>query len=277
MNTFSTGEIARILDVSPEWIRAQARGSLITPERTSRGHYRYSFQDLVLLRKARTLRHPDISARRVRSALRSLLGSLPPGQGLSSVQITSDGGKLLAGANNTVWDPETGQTAFVFPAPDSGQASNAPENRISSLPQRETSAASWFDHALELEQQHLQADAEEAYKQACRLDPSHINARINLGRLRHCAQDIEGAEAWYREALRIDPGHPIALFNLGVALEDRDSTESAIECYKLAIDADPEIAEAHYNLARLYARHSKESAAVRHYSRYRALVRETDS
>jgi tetratricopeptide (TPR) repeat protein len=136
------------------------------------------------------------------------------------------------------------------------------------------SAVDWFNLAFEYENGGSIAAAEHAYRRACERDPQHVNSRINLGRLRHSADALDEAEALYREALAIDPEHPIALFNLGVVLEDRGDDAAAIQSYKHSIAADPEIPEAHYNLARLYVRQSAESDAIRHYARYKALLRD---
>jgi tetratricopeptide (TPR) repeat protein len=277
MKTFSTAEIARILDVTPAWIRGQAHRSLIVPERTRQGHFRYSFQDLVLLRTARGLRNPGVSPRRIHYTLRSLLDALPPGRSLSSLKIRLDGRAIVAGDNNTVWEPESGQTSFVFVPSSAARPPSEPESSVARLPHRELSAAEWFDVALKHEERDRAYQAEEAYRRTCRIDPGHVNARINLGRLLHARRALAEAEALYRDALAIDPRHPIALFNLGVVLEDTGATESAMDCYTLAIESDADVAEAHYNLARLYARHSEHRAAMQHYARYKALTQEEDS
>jgi tetratricopeptide (TPR) repeat protein len=277
MKTFSTAEIARILDVTPAWIRGQAHRSLIVPERTRQGHFRYSFQDLVLLRTARGLRNPGLSPRRIHYTLRSLLDALPPGRSLSSFKIRFDGRTIVAGDKNTVWEPESGQTSFVFAAPSTAEESSEHESAVARLPFREMSAAELFDLALEHEGHDRIYQAEAAYRRACRIDRSHVNARINLGRLLHTRHALGEAEALYRDALAVNPRHPIALFNLGVVLEDTGAAESAMDCYRLAIESDAEVAEAHYNLARLYARQSEHAAAMRHYARYKALTQEEDA
>lgn len=275
MNTFSTAQIAKILKVGPSWVRAQTRRSLVDPERTGNGHYRYSFQDIVLLRAARRLSGPCLSTRRIAEILNELSQSLPEDRSLSSVQLLRVGSHILARDAAALWEPESGQTLFDFEA---SAPRNVAELRVNTYGVRETdNAADWFDLALEYENGGSNAEAERAYQRACERDPLHVNSRINLGRLRHAANALEEAEAMYREALQIDARHPIALFNLGVVLEDRGDAGSAIECYKLAIDADGEIAEAHYNLARLYVRESSEAEAIRHYARYKALIRRTDT
>lgn len=276
MKAFSTAQIARILKVRPSWVRAQAQRTLVAPARTQCGHYRYSFQDVVLLRAARRLCGPHLSTKRIAEILNELSQTLPADRSLSSVQLRRVGSHILARDSEALWEPETGQTLFDF---DSGPAQNVAELRVPlrNYSVAETdSAADWFELALEYENGGSIDAAEHAYRRACERDPDHINSHINLGRLRHAADALEEAEALYREALRTDARHPIALFNLGVVLEDRGDDDSAIECYKLAIDADPEIAEAHYNIARLYVRCSAETDAIRHYARYKALIREHD-
>lgn len=274
MNTFSTADIARILDVKPAWVRAQARGALISPARTAHGHFRYSFRDVALLRTARRLRCAEISARRVSATLATLSRRLPADQSMSSLKLMRRGKNILARDRRVVWDPASGQVLLEFCRP--------PQISIAELPARgyavreSNDACDWFELALGYEHRNSDREAEAAYRRACELDAEHVNARINLGRLRHAANALEEAECLYREALRIDPRHPIALFNLGVVLEDRGVVGSAIESYKLAIDADPDIPEAHYNLARLYVKQSEDSEAIRHYARYKSLMRARD-
>jgi tetratricopeptide (TPR) repeat protein len=276
MHSFSTAQIAKILKVGPAWVRAQARRTLVDPERTGRGHYRYSFQDIVLLRAARRLCGPRLSTRRIAEILNELSETLPADRSLSSVQLRRVGSRILARDAEALWEPESGQTLLDF---DSGSQPNVAELPLrGGFCIRETdNAADWFELALEYENGGSIAEAERAYRRACERDPLHVNSRINLGRLRHAGEALEEAEAFYRQALEIDARHPIALFNLGVVLEDRGNADSAIECYKLSIDADSEIAEAHYNLARLYVRQSSEAEAIRHYARYKALTRHTET
>lgn len=194
---------------------------------------------------------------------------------MSSLKLLSRGNEILARDRDTVWNPTTGQLLLEFGRPASSAVSELPARGYGV---RETNdACDWFELGLEYEHRNANHEAEGAYRRACELDAEHINARINLGRLRHAATVLEEAESLYREALDIDPRHPIALFNLGVVLEDRGELGSAIECYKLAIDADPDIPEAHYNLARLYVKQSEDAEAIRHYARYKSLMRGKDT
>ena len=62
------------------------------------------------------------------------------------------------------------------------------------------------------------------------------------------------------------------LYNLGVLLEDMDRKTQAMEAYEAALRSDPGLADCHYNLALLYEKLAKPKEAIRHMSRYRALM-----
>jgi tetratricopeptide (TPR) repeat protein len=96
-------------------------------------------------------------------------------------------------------------------------------------------------------------------------DPSHAEARINLGRLLHLRGGHLDAEAVYRGG----GSHPLLLFNLAVLLEDLNRNAEAIAAYREALAIDPELTDAHFNLARLYELSGDPRAALRHLLAYR--------
>ena len=85
---YSTRDVARTLELSEWRVRSFVQAGFIQPTRAARGHFRFSFQDLSLLRSARELGHGPLSARKVRLALSKLRSQLPPPQHLSSVQAS---------------------------------------------------------------------------------------------------------------------------------------------------------------------------------------------
>ena len=58
--SYTTREVARLLEMPEQEVRAYARAGLIEPERGPRGTYQYTFRDLVLLRTARSLGAADV-------------------------------------------------------------------------------------------------------------------------------------------------------------------------------------------------------------------------
>lgn len=274
MKAYSTREVADLLGVSVQRVRALVRAGVVTPQQ-ARGKNAFSFQDLVLLRTAKGLADANVPSRRILRSLKALAAQLPADRPLSAVRVRIDGDRVIVRDSNSSWEPETGQTVLDFSIRELGEkvAPLARESVQKSLA-RATSAEDLFQAGLESEQIGANADAESAYRGVLAAEPSHVAARINLGRLRHVARALEEAENLYREALRLDPNHPTARFNLGVVLEDRGATAEAIEEYREAARLDPRVADVHFNLARLYQQVGDQQAALRHFSRFRALTRD---
>ncbi len=276
MTGYSSRDVARMLSLSPGQVRSWARAGFIEPRRGPRGEYRFSFQDLVLLRAAKGLVAARIDPRRIRLALRRLREQLPKGRALTEVSIAADGDRVVVRDGRTVWNPESGQTCFDFEVHDLARKV-APLTRkvareaFASSPARFTTG-DWFELGLELEASDVEK-AREAYYRALAVDPANADAHVNLGRLLHEARQPGAAEAHYRLALAARPGDPTAFFNLAVALEDMGRRDEAIETYHHAIDSDPEYADAYFNIARLYEQRGDSARALQYLNTYRRLTR----
>lgn len=271
MKAYSTREVADLLGVAPQRIRDLAHAMLHTPARDARGRFRFSFQDVVLLRTALGLLNGHDSPRRVWRAMRTL-GRQSDGQPLSSIRMRVEGRDVLVSARNTTWNPLSGQTLFDFSRPAAAERVSLSERKSAALASRlAKSADDWFELGIALESVGATLDAEAAYRNAFRVDAEHVDSRINLGRLRHAAEALDEAEALYRRALEIAPEHGIAHFNLGVVLEDRGVAKAAMSEYQAALVCDPAVIEAHFNLARLYEQQGDQRSALRHLASFKRL------
>jgi len=278
-SAFPTGyaarDVARLLGLSIAQIRAYVHAGFIAPRRGPHGEFRFSFQDLVLLRTAKELIAQRVTPRRVRLALRKLRDELPQGRPLSAVSIVAEGGRVIVHDGRGRWNPESGQQLFSFAVSEIADKV-APLAERKAEQAREAGAAlraeDWFELGCELEASSPN-EARDAYRRAVELAPEHADAHTILGRLLHEAGELAAAEAHYRRALGSDSEDLTALFNLGVVLGDLDRPEEAVAAYQRVIAADPDYADAHYNLARLYERLGRAVAAVRHLRIYRALSR----
>ncbi|TLY48888.1 MAG: tetratricopeptide repeat protein [Gammaproteobacteria bacterium] len=132
----------------------------------------------------------------------------------------------------------------------------------------------WFEHAVTLEGKDAAA-AVSAYERAIVDDPSHLEARINLGLLLHQNGELARAESVYREALAACGNDATLLFNLGVLFDDMRRKPDAVKAYLAALHVDPSLADAHYNLALLYKQLDRPKEALRHMSQYRRLVQKS--
>jgi tetratricopeptide (TPR) repeat protein len=272
MKAYSTREVAELLGLSTARIRSLMRS--VTPQRSTTGPASFTFQDLVLLRTAKGLIDANVPSRRITKALQALAGQLPTDRPLSAVRVQIDGDRVIVRDSASSWEPESKQTVLDFSMRALGQkvAPLARESVQRAL-RTASSADDLFQAALESEEIGATAEAETAYRNAIAADPAHVSAHINLGRLRHVGKALEEAEKLYRRAIELEPSHPTARFNLGVVLEDRGATGEAIEQYREAVRLDPRVADVHFNLARLYQQTGDQQAALRHFSRFRALTR----
>jgi tetratricopeptide (TPR) repeat protein len=278
LSGYTTQDVARMIGVSSGRLRAYLRAGVLSPERGERGELRFSFQDLLLLRKAEGLVSQRIRPHRVRRALQKLRARLPETSPLTGVQLGTEGSSVVVQEGNTRWQVESGQVLLSFePPPDA-----APEAPLGMLRARPAIVAGSdvappspeeiYEIGCDIDDADP-AQAEASYRQVLMQAPEHADAHINLGRILHERGDMTAAEAHYRRALVIRPGDATALFNLGVALEDQGRNSAALDAYGRAIEADGRNADAHYNAARLYDLTGDYSAALRHLRICRDLTR----
>jgi tetratricopeptide (TPR) repeat protein len=274
MKSYSTTDVARLLALSAGQVRSLARAGVLSPDRGPRGALRFSFQDLVLLRTAKALSEARLPARRIRRALRRLVEQLPRGRSLSEVRITAEGDRVVVRDGQTAWQPDSGQLLLDFTVAELATRAAPVARRLARDARRvegELSADRWFALGRDLEAA-APDDARDAYRRALELEPSHANARLNLGRLLQESGRVAEAEAHYRAVIEREGTTATGWFNLGTALEDLGRTAEAIAAYREAIAADARFADAHFNLARLYERTGRSAGAIRHFRAYRDLM-----
>lgn len=273
MHGYTTREVADLLGLTERQVRAFARSGLLAAPRGPRNEYRFPFQDLVLLRAARALLDGGIPMRRVRRSLESLRDQLPRGRTLSQVRITAEGDRVVVRDEKARWQPDSGQLVMDFEVSDLAArvaplAAGATEALGEAAP---LSADEWYEMALELEAVETD-EARKAYERALELDPSHVDAHVNLGRLLHEEGRAGDAETEYRRALALNAAYATAAFNLGTALEDLGRPAEAMQAYHQALASDPGLADAHFNLSRLYEQAGDRLAALRHLRSYKQLI-----
>ena len=247
----------------------------MTPDKDDQGRWRYSFQDLAVLRAAANLLGANVTVNRVTRTLSLLREQLPDGRPLSAVRLIVTGQRVIVKDRLASWEPESGQGALDFDVQAMSElvAPELPRRSRAELEQEGKSAADLYETALDLELAGRFEEAREAYEAVLGRDPQFTGARINLGRLLHAAGSLSEAETLYRAALEQNPGNALAAFNLGVSLEDQGKTDAAAVAYRIALAVDDGYADAHYNLSRLLEAEGDVRSALRHLSRFRRLIR----
>jgi tetratricopeptide (TPR) repeat protein len=271
MKHFSTGEVAKILNLSDSRIRSFVRAGFLKPVRGEKKPFQFTFQDLLFLKTAKGLLDSRVPAKRIARMISSLKRQLPEERHLSGLRIYADGRRVVAWDGKARWQPDSGQFLFNFDARSVVQKIKLPRERSEPVKQKLT-AEYWFNLAIELEATST-AEAEQAYHRALELEPEMSNAHLNLGKLYHDAKQLEKAEAHYRAAAASDPEDPAPRFNLGVLLEDFNRPEAALHAYREAVQLDSSFADAHYNLGLLLESMGRKNEAFAHFRTARKIYR----
>ena len=270
-HTYSIRDVERVLRLSRSTIRGLIEGGFVTPARGPRQQYRFSFQDLIVLRAARALIEAKVSRKRIRRSLEDLRKHLPETVPLSGLSISAVGDRVVVRDGGGHFQVDDGQYVLGFDVSVEKGVLRVVERKIESQPEPEpVETTDWFEEGLQLEDSDPEA-ARNAYEQAAKDDPSNAAAWTNWGRLLHVLHRPREAEAVYRRALDACGPDAVLLFNLGVLLEDQGKPSAALETYQHAIVEDPNLADCHYNLARLYEAMGKPQHAIRHLGQYRRL------
>ena len=274
MSGYTTRQIAELLGMTPDQVRHYVRRKLVEPEKGDRGEFRFSFQDVVLLRTAKGLLDNNVSVRKAYRALVKLKEEMAQAKSLSAVRIYANGPNVVVRDENHVWEVETGQAALDFAMQEIAESDQAAkvEDMVEPMIVVPSDASDldtdeWYNLGLDLEDADPDK-APDAYKQAIRLDPKNADAHVNLGRIYQLSGDLKHAKRHYELALTARPGHQLAYYNLGTVFDELDEIDKAADFYEKA----PAIPDAHYNLARICELNGDEISALRHMKQYRDLL-----
>jgi tetratricopeptide (TPR) repeat protein len=274
MRSYSVRDVERLLQLPPGTTRNLVRAGFVKPARGARREYRFSFQDLIVLRTARALLDARIPPGRIHRSLASLRRELPQSLPLSGLSISAVGDHVVVRDGEAQRQVESGQYLLGLDVSLENGVLHVVEHRQpagSSSGETAHTRQDWFERALALESSDQEA-ALEAYRKAVAEDPHNIAAWTNWGRLLHALGRTQQAAEVYGRALAQAGIDALLLFNQGVLLEDLGKPADALEAYRTALTADPDLADCHYNLARLYESLGKPQHAIRHLGRYRRLV-----
>jgi DNA-binding transcriptional MerR regulator len=250
---FTSGEIARLLSISPTRLRTLDRAGVVSPTARRRGRRAYTFSDLIALRTAQTLLQQRVRLRDVTRAVSALRRSLPRvTRPLQELRIVSDGQRVVVRSQDGSFEPLTGQMLLDFEV-KTLRDDVVRVLRPSAGRERARTAYELYLRASQLDEEPLTMDeAERLYHEAIALDPWLAIAYTNLGNIRFRRQDGSNAEELYKKALEIDPRQPEAQYNLGYVMLERGEPDTSIPLFLGAIQSDPKFSDAYFNLAMAY-------------------------
>ncbi len=183
MRSYSVRDVERVLQLAPGTTRSLIRAGFVHPKRGPRREYRFSFQDLIVLRTARALIEARIPKKRIRRSLESLRRNLPESMPLSGLAISAVGDHVVVRDGDARWQVDSGQYLL-------GLDVSLQKNGVLRVVEHKQAAAEpaperdWFAQALTLEGSDPDG-ALAAYRHAVDSDPHNAAAWTNWGRLLH--------------------------------------------------------------------------------------------
>ncbi len=265
---YSLREVGKLLGLPRSIVCGLIDAGFVSPSRGRRREYRFTFQDLVVLRAAKSLVDARLPTTRILRSLRRLRTQIPPEMPLSGLRVEAVGDAVVVRDGASQWQTDDGQYVLRFQV----ESSNG---RLAFLDVPDAAVLTdeeLFETAVGSEDADPVA-ASELYRQALAINPKHAGAYTNLGRLLHALKRYDDAEAIYRRGLVHCGRDATLLFNLGIVLEDAKRPSDAADMYRAALAESPDIPEAHYNLALLCEAAGLKQEAIRHLSAYRKLSR----
>jgi tetratricopeptide (TPR) repeat protein len=271
---YGVRDVEKLLRLPRSTIRSLVDAGFVAPARGPRNAWRFSFQDLVVLRTARALVEAQVPPKRITRSIRELKRQLPQTMPLSGLAICAVGDRVVVREGDSRWQAESGQYLLALESDAAGALRVVePVEQVRQQPAAGVgcSAHEMFAQAEALEG-HDPAAALRAYAAAIAADPTLVDARINVVRLLHELGRLRDAERACRDALVACSGEALLYYNLGVVLEDLGRGADAVAAYEAALRIDPDLADCLYNLALLDERLGRRRDAIRHMAHYRRLV-----
>ena len=239
MHPYGVRDVQKLLHLPRSTIRTLVNAGFVSPVRGPRNSWRFSFQDLIVLRTAQALATAKVPSRRIAQAMKQLRRHLPASMPLSGLSIGADADRVVVREGARRWQADSGQYLLAF--------EGSPADGSLSVLERPA------------------AQPEEPQ--------DDVDAHINRGCQLHEAGRLPEAERAYREGIERCGDEPLLFYNLGVLLEDMGRKAEAIDAYEAALHLDESLADGHYNLALLYDALGKPREAIRHMAHYRRLMK----
>ena len=237
----------------------------VQPARGPRNELRFTFQDLLLLKTAESLRLAEVPTRRIVASLTSLRRELPADAPLTGLRITAAGTGVVVREADRIREATTGQLLLDFEV----QVEAGSVVRVADHPAtQDERERDWFRLGVALEETDAQK-AEEAYRQALAADPDRVDALVNLGALLCDQKRCSEAVLLFDYAIAGGVRSALLHYNHAIVLEDVGEYARAVDAYRAALELEPRMADAHYNLGLLFERQGDGQGALRHFSAYR--------
>src|SRR5499426_3437669 len=175
MHPYSARDVERLVHLPRSRLRSLVEAGFVSPARGPRNAWRFSFQDLIVLRTAQALAAAKVPRKRITRSVKELRRHLPEAMPLSGLSICAVADRVVVKEGASRWQAESGQYLLAFEGDPANGSLSVMERRPAAP---KPSAHDWFDRGIDLEETDPAA-ALEAYAGAIELDPKLVDAHVN--------------------------------------------------------------------------------------------------
>ena len=154
----------------------------------------------------------------------------------------------------------------------SGKPAEAAQIYRQMLEEKPDSAWTAYNLALALEAAKDMKGAEDALRNAIRIDPTRAKIQAELGRLYLALGDLDAAQKCLESALHLDPELAEARGNLAMVYAREGDLESAEKLVRQALEDNPNYVEGHLDLALVLVQQNRKADAERELEKAAALA-----
>jgi tetratricopeptide (TPR) repeat protein len=218
---FGVREVEKLLRLPRRTIHGLVKAGFVSPARGPGQTYRFSFQDLIVLRTAQALAAANVPAKRITRSLRELRRHLPESMPLSGLSIGAVGDRVVVKEGASRWQAESGQYLLAFEGDPAAGELKVMQRESDNLEEQ-------IDRGYALHQAGKLADAESVYRDALETWGPDALLLYNLGVLLEDLQRKSEALQAYQAALGAEPTMADCHYNLALLFEELGRGQEAI-------------------------------------------------
>jgi tetratricopeptide (TPR) repeat protein len=257
----STAQLAEVLQVPGQQIRAWIRQRLLQPSASVLGVHFFDFRQVSWAKTLCRLARAGVSTERIRRSLQQLLQWLPDvEQPLAQLAVLESGGRLLVRLEGGQLAEPTGQGVFDFTEEQAATTLNAGV--------QERTAAASFQKGCELEEAGRLEEAAQAYQLALVFGGPNATTAFNLANVLYVLGRTDQALESYQQAVAANPRFVDAWLNLGTVLTECGKFADALKAYHKVLALDPANVDVQYNLADTLDQLARPQEAEPHWRTY---------